>query len=125
MERVIDNFARAAGVYHRLESELTSVMIAFTNYAFKICCYNLNGVRAAAKHGLEKYLEEEDADIVCFSEMKARKDQNPCNFKGYEVIWYECTERMGYAGTCILSKQKPINIVRGIGCEDEQGTFDL
>ena len=80
---------------------------------FKICCYNLNGVRAAAKNGLEEYLEEgmnfiefseilslsilqmqknimmpiylEDADIVCFSEMKAKLSQNPCTFRGYEV----------------------------------------
>eukprot|EP00486_Rosalina_sp_Unknown_P016452 CAMPEP_0201591610 /NCGR_PEP_ID=MMETSP0190_2-20130828/189734_1 /ASSEMBLY_ACC=CAM_ASM_000263 /TAXON_ID=37353 /ORGANISM="Rosalina sp." /LENGTH=126 /DNA_ID=CAMNT_0048050011 /DNA_START=148 /DNA_END=525 /DNA_ORIENTATION=- len=54
---------------------------------FKICCYNLNGVRAAAKNGLEEYLEEEDADIVCFSEMKAKLSQNPCKFRGYEIVW--------------------------------------
>ena len=98
---------------------------------FKICCFNLNGVRAAAKHGLEDYIQKgmqsqnllcncslhkiylEDADLVCFSEMKARKDQNPCTFRGYQVFWNECTEKAGYAGSAILSKTKPLSVVNG------------
>eukprot|EP00485_Elphidium_margaritaceum_P000235 CAMPEP_0202695830 /NCGR_PEP_ID=MMETSP1385-20130828/9305_1 /ASSEMBLY_ACC=CAM_ASM_000861 /TAXON_ID=933848 /ORGANISM="Elphidium margaritaceum" /LENGTH=369 /DNA_ID=CAMNT_0049351907 /DNA_START=135 /DNA_END=1244 /DNA_ORIENTATION=+ len=88
---------------------------------FKICCYNINGIRAAHKKNLEQYLEEEDADIVCLSEMKATLAQNPCNFRGYQVIWYECVEKKGYSGTAVLSKTKPLQILKGIGCEDMQG----
>eukprot|EP01083_Nonionella_stella_P032243 88273_1 len=88
---------------------------------FKICCYNLNGVRAAHKHGLEEYIQKEDADIVCFSEMKAKLSQNPCAFRGYEIIWNECTDKAGYSGTAILSKTKPLSIVRGIGYMDGEG----
>eukprot|EP00484_Ammonia_sp_Unknown_P022942 CAMPEP_0197035000 /NCGR_PEP_ID=MMETSP1384-20130603/12907_1 /TAXON_ID=29189 /ORGANISM="Ammonia sp." /LENGTH=360 /DNA_ID=CAMNT_0042464987 /DNA_START=135 /DNA_END=1217 /DNA_ORIENTATION=- len=88
---------------------------------FKICCYNINGIRAAAKNGLEQYIEEEDADIVCFSETKAKKSQNPCKFRGYEQIWCECTDKAGYSGTLVLSKQKPIKVMKGIGCQDGEG----
>lgn len=93
-----------------------------TAETFKICCYNLNGVRASAKKGLEEYIEQEDADIVCFSEMKAKETQNPCTFRGYELIWCECTEKAGYAGCAVLSKVKPLSVTRGIGSEsDGQG----
>ena len=37
------------------ENEDTSNLPAET---FKICCYNLNGVRASAKKGLEEYIEQ-------------------------------------------------------------------
>jgi len=89
--------------------------------SFKICCYNLNGIRSAAKKGLEEYIEQEDADIVCFSEMKAKESQNPCSLRGYQVIWCECTDKAGYAGTAVLSKTKPLNITRGIGSVDGEG----
>eukprot|EP01084_Bolivina_argentea_P078651 142734_1 len=92
-----------------------------TEEPFKICCYNLNGIRASAKNGLEDYIQKEDADIVCFSEMKAKQSQNPCEFRGYELIWCECTDKAGYSGTAVLSKTKPLSIVRGIGSADGEG----
>jgi len=67
-------------------------------------------------------LEKENADVICFSEMKADESENPCKFdKSYNMIWYGCTEKKGYAGTCILTKMKPLTIVKGFGCEDAQG----
>jgi len=59
----------------------------------KIVCFNINGVRSAAKKGLEKYLETENGQIVCFSEMKADESANPCEFNGYQVIWNECKKK--------------------------------
>lgn len=54
--------------------------------------------------------------------MKADFNQNPCKFDGaYQVIWNECTEKKGYAGSCILTKLKPKSFTKGIGCEDAQG----
>jgi len=53
--------------------------------------------------------------------MKANESDNPCEFKDYEIIWNGCTEKKGYAGCCVLTKIKPLNVIKGIGCEDKQG----
>ena len=40
-----------------------------------ILTYNINGVRAALKKGLDNWLITSQADIVCFQEIKANRDQ--------------------------------------------------
>jgi exodeoxyribonuclease-3 len=88
----------------------------------KILTYNVNGIRAALKKDLIPFLEREKADICCFQEIKAQEDQfdqNVFTELGYESHWYPA-EKKGYSGVAILSKQKPIRIVKGCGHE----TFD-
>lgn len=85
----------------------------------KVLSYNLNGIRAALKKGLVAYLKKEDADIVCFQELKAMEDQIPTeeldklNYHRY----YFSAEKKGYSGVGIYSKEKPKHIEYGCGHE--------
>jgi len=83
----------------------------------KIISYNLNGIRAALGKGLIDWLKIENPDIICFQETKAQIDQIDTPL--FEALGYHChwhsAQKKGYSGVGILSKQKPDNVVVGIG----------
>jgi len=80
----------------------------------KIVSWNINGVRAALGRGLEAFLAESAADIVCLQEVKARREQVPCEFTGWHLAW-NAAERPGYSGTATLSRSAPLSVAYGIG----------
>jgi len=85
----------------------------------KIISYNINGIRAAMKKDLVAWLKATDADIVCFQEIKANKEQiDIATFEalGYHTYWYSA-EKKGYSGVAILSKVKPKHVAYGCGIE--------
>lgn len=70
----------------------------------KIYSWNVNGLRAVLRKGaLQDFLEKENPDIVCFQEVKSKKDQIDVDFEDYEEVW-NSAERAGYAGTAIFVK---------------------
>ena len=85
----------------------------------KILTYNVNGIRAALKKGLTSYLQEEDADIVCFQELKAMEEQiDPKDLKALNYHkYYYSAEKKGYSGVAIYSKQEPNHVEYGCGNE--------
>ena len=85
----------------------------------KILTYNVNGIRAALNKGLSDYLKEENADVVCFQELKANEDQiNPDDLKGLEYHkYYFSAQKKGYSGVAIYSKTKPNHVEYGCGHE--------
>ncbi len=64
----------------------------------KLVSWNVNGIRAAIKHGFEDVFKELDADIFCINETKLSAGQLDLNFPGYESYW-NYAERKGYSGT--------------------------
>lgn len=90
----------------------------------KILTYNVNGIRAALTKDLLGFLERENADIVCFQEIKAMPEQfDTTVFEplGYHCYWYPA-QKKGYSGVAILSKFKPINVA--FGCSHEMYDFE-
>ncbi|MHC5310668.1 exodeoxyribonuclease III [Myroides sp. LJL116] len=86
----------------------------------KIISYNVNGIRAAIKKGLLEWLVEEDADIICLQEIKAKPEQIPTDLiseAGYEHQYYFSADKAGYSGVAILCKTKPNNVVYGTGID--------
>ncbi|MDH5682662.1 MAG: endonuclease/exonuclease/phosphatase family protein, partial [Spirochaetota bacterium] len=66
----------------------------------KILCWNVNGIRAAAKKGFTDWFRDMDGDVVCLQETKAFPDQLSEGLRspdGYESIWHN-GEKPGYAG---------------------------
>ena len=60
-------------------------------FSMKVISYNLNGIRSAMSKGLVDYLAEQNADIVCFQELKAlpeQIDEEPLKEMGYECYWF-------------------------------------
>lgn len=91
----------------------------------KLISFNVNGIRASVKKGLKEFLEQIDAEVVCFQETKATPEQVAealSGLTGYELYAYSA-ERKGYSGTAILTKQKPLSVQKGIGIEehDQEG----
>ena len=84
-----------------------------------ILTYNINGVRAALKKGLDNWLITSQADIVCFQEIKANRDQ--FNEDAFLKNGYKCfvnsAEKPGYSGVAILTKIKPNHVEYGCGIE--------
>ncbi len=75
----------------------------------KIVSWNLNGIRAAQRHGFLEWLALERPDILCVQEIKARPeqlDQALLHPEGYEAFW-QPAERKGYSGTAVFARKAP------------------
>jgi exodeoxyribonuclease-3 len=91
----------------------------------KLISWNVNGLRAAEKKGFVDIVHELSPDILCLQEIKAMPDQLPesvKNLEGYEAYWYPA-KRKGYAGVCIYTRIKPLNVIYGMDIpeHDQEG----
>ncbi|HAR42674.1 MAG TPA: exodeoxyribonuclease III [Bdellovibrionales bacterium] len=84
----------------------------------KLITWNVNGIRAAQRHGFIKWFEEQAADVVCLQEIKATPEQlddelkNPVNYHSY----WNPAQKPGYSGTAIFSKREPLSVTtEGLG----------
>jgi exodeoxyribonuclease-3 len=71
-----------------------------------ICSWNVNGIRAIKKKGLDSIIEERGWDYLCLQETKIQPDQlnsQLTNPSGY-VSAYESAQRKGYSGVAIFGK---------------------
>ena len=85
----------------------------------KVISYNINGIRAALNKGLIDWLKAQQADVVCFQEIKARPEQFDVSVfeeLGYSCYWHPA-QKPGYSGVAILSKQQPLHVEHGCGME--------
>ncbi len=83
-----------------------------------ILSWNVNGIRACLKNGLEETIKGLDPDIIGFQEIKATQEQVEKDFpgfaEGYNTVWNPA-KRKGYSGTLLLSKIKPSKFEKGFG----------
>ncbi len=83
----------------------------------KIISWNVNGIRACAKNGLEDFLQKENPDIFCAQEVKAFEDQCTELWKDpktYKKIWHPA-ERPGYSGVASFFKGQTPKSTVGMG----------
>ena len=86
----------------------------------RIISYNVNGIRAAAREGMFKWLKRQRADIVCLQETKAQMAQLQDEIfrpQGYHCYFVDA-EKKGYSGVGIYTKQQPDNIITQLGWHD-------
>ncbi len=86
----------------------------------KIVSYNVNGIRAAMRKGLVDWLQQVNADVVGFQEIKAQEDQidtKALQEAGYTYQYWFPAQKKGYSGTGIISKVKPKQVVFGTGID--------
>ncbi len=79
--------------------------------------WNVNGIRAVARKELLPWDMMPEADVICLQETKAYPGQLPPELaepKGYHASWCSA-EKKGYSGTAIFSKEKPDEIIEGLG----------
>ena len=85
----------------------------------KIVSYNVNGIRAAIKKGFYDWVKEEQPDVICIQELKAKQDQvdtAPLDEMGFHHYWMPAV-KPGYSGVAIFSKIKPTHVEYGCGIE--------
>lgn len=93
----------------------------------RVMCFNANGIRAAARKGFFEWLPSQDIDVICVQETKAQEeqlaDEQFCP-EGYHRYFFDA-EKKGYSGVAIYTRQKPDNILRGLGWEvaDTEGRY--
>ena len=83
----------------------------------KVITANVNGIRAAQKKGFFEWLKKQKADVVCIQEIKAQAHQLDSEIfypKNYHSYYFEA-EKKGYSGVAIYCREKPNNIVIGLG----------
>lgn len=82
----------------------------------KIISWNTNGLRACLKNGFMDFHINSHADILCVQETKMQQEQLDVKFEGYNLYMNSAIKK-GYAGTMVLSIEKPLNVIYGINGE--------
>lgn len=83
----------------------------------KMISWNVNGLRACINKGFEDFFYSADADIFCIQETKLQQGQITFEPDGYNCYW-NYAEKKGYSGTAVFTKEKPVNVIYGMGIEE-------
>lgn len=88
----------------------------------RIISLNLNGIRSAWSKNVEPWLAAQQADVVCFQELKAQlPDLAPAMLAPEGMhAFYHCAEKKGYSGVGIWTRAAPRGVVEGF----DGGEFD-
>ena len=83
----------------------------------RIVSWNVNGIRAAIRKGIDRYFEEIDADIWMFQETRCLEEQLPKDWAlPNEYSWIlHPAEKKGYSGVATMAKGEFEEVRRGKG----------
>jgi exodeoxyribonuclease-3 len=86
----------------------------------KIISWNINGIRAIAKKTFFTDLEILGTDILCLQETKAQEHQVAETLKPLNEyhIYSNSAQKPGYSGTAIITKIKPLTVIKGINADE-------
>jgi exodeoxyribonuclease-3 len=92
----------------------------------KLVSWNVNGIRAIMKKDFRAAAKMLDADVLCLQETKASTEQAKVALElldGYHVYTNASKARLGYSGTAILSRLKPVSVTydMGVKAHDQEG----
>jgi len=80
----------------------------------KIYSWNVNGIRAVVNKGaIQKFVADEDPDILCIQETKAAQGQAEIDMPQYKEFWNSAVKK-GYSGTAIFTKPEPLSVDFGL-----------
>ncbi len=86
----------------------------------RITTWNVNGLRAAIRKGIDEYLDKIKPDVLLLQEIRVVPEQLPEEWRepaGWHVHWHPA-EKKGYSGTAIFSR-KPFKVVsKGTSSEE-------
>ena len=85
--------------------------------SLRIVTWNVNGLRACAKKGFDRWLARTQADIVALQEVRALPEEIPPMLRapsGWHVE-FAPAERRGYSGVAFYARRKPDVVTRSLG----------
>jgi exodeoxyribonuclease-3 len=91
----------------------------------RIYSWNVNGIRAVARKGFLKWIDEEQPEVLGLQEIRIQDEQlkdKLRNIDGY-YSYFNFGEKKGYSGVAIYTQTKPIDVWYGLGRErfDKEG----
>ena len=94
---------------------------------YRVITCNTNGIRAAARKGFFAWLAEQNADVVCIQEIKAKEVQLTDSVfypEGYHCYYNEA-DRPGYSGTAVFCRRQPDKVITRLDWEiiDTEGRY--
>lgn len=94
----------------------------------RVVSFNANGIRSAATKGFFTWMQANNIDVVCIQETKAQEHQLQGNTQFYPegyYCYYHDAEKKGYSGVAIYSRQKPDEVIIGLGdaTYDSEGRY--
>ena len=99
--------------------------------AARLMSWNVNGIRAVIKKdplAIKKLVEDNELDFLCMQEVKcAKKDLEKevdtilrAHLAGWKGFEWAFAGKAGYSGTAILSRDKPIQVIKTIDSGDAE-----
>ena len=82
----------------------------------RIISWNLNGLLSVVTHDAFSPIRDLEPDVLCLQEI--RTTQEPNILPNYHHFWNH-SQRDGYSGTAILTRQKPLQVISGFDGDDE------
>tara|TARA_B100000767_G_scaffold275004_1_gene309984 strand:- start:1723 stop:2505 length:783 start_codon:yes stop_codon:yes gene_type:complete len=82
----------------------------------RIVTWNVNGIRAAIRKGLDRFIEKINADVWMLQEVRCLEEQLPKDWtvpEGFEMILHPA-EKKGYSGVATISNGEMIDLGRGM-----------
>ncbi|CAA7271561.1 unnamed protein product [Cyclocybe aegerita] len=84
---------------------------ARTPNTFRLASWNVSGLQASQKKGFHRYIEAEDPDVIVITETKMnQKPELEALEKRFPHQYWTFSTKKGYAGTAVLSKEKPLTV---------------
>lgn len=81
----------------------------------KLLSWNVNGLRAVLRRNFLEFLEDEQPDVLCLQETKARPEDVEQLWPSAYTTYWNCAQRKGYSGTVIFTRERPIKVTNGMG----------
>lgn len=93
----------------------------------RVITFNTQGIEQAAEKGFFDWMLQQDADVVCLQDLRAKEyqlDDARYHPPGYEAYFFDAFED-GYSGVAIYTRVVPKAIMTGLGFEqcDFNGRF--
>jgi len=93
----------------------------------RVITLNVNGIRSAAAKGLFRWLEKQDADVVCLQELKCHESDLDAKLHGLKAFesCHAFAKKKGYSGVALYSRKRPDEVKRGFGARefDDEGRY--
>ena len=86
----------------------------------KLVSWNVNGLKSTLNKGFIEVFKNMNADIFCIQEIKTQEEQ--IELDDYYQYW-NYSDKKGYSGTAIFTREEPINVYMGMNDEkfDQEG----
>jgi len=82
----------------------------------RVATWNVNGIRAASRKGMDEHIERIAPDVLMLQEVRAMPEQLPCEWRereGWSCLWHPARKK-GYAGTGLCARHPLKELGRGI-----------